>query len=101
MMHKYDGLATDELLAKGYELQLDGRLKLRTSWKGQCDYCKRWFGSVIPWHKACPSCFGNRQRLAVCEVVLKQKSYNAVSRAKKKTRRRKHKPYAARNRELG
>ena len=42
-MEKHNGLKIDELEAKGYSLQPDGRLRLWNSWKSQCAGCGLWF----------------------------------------------------------
>jgi len=45
-MRKLDGLTADELLAKGFAIQPDGRMSKLKSWKSQCKICLKWFGRL-------------------------------------------------------
>lgn len=55
-MKKYDGLSTEELTAKGFTVQTDGRLRLHRNWKSQCKNCRKWFGRVSG--DECWLCYG-------------------------------------------
>ncbi len=71
-MPKHDDLTTDELTAKGYTLQPDGRLRLRNLWKFQCARCKKWFGSVS--NSYCRDCYDHLRNQHVWAIIREQKA---------------------------
>ena len=86
-MRKHDGLRADQLIAEGYELQPDGRLRLRNSWKAQCKRCGLWFYRLKG--NECWNCYDNAGRIAVRTVIKQDKSHEAEKKQKKKSRRKK------------
>ena len=71
-MRKHDGLTTDELTAKGYTLQPDGRLRLRNSWKFECSRCQKWFGRVLNTY--CGNCYNHLRNQHVWGIIREQKA---------------------------
>lgn len=71
-MHKNDALTSDQLTAKGYTLQPDCRLRLRTSWKSQCKRCEKWFSRVAGNY--CWTCYDHLRNEHVWAIIKEQKA---------------------------
>jgi hypothetical protein len=54
-VNTHHGATTDELIARGYTVQPDGRMRRFKSWKAQCADCQLWFHRLKGQH--CWRCF--------------------------------------------
>jgi hypothetical protein len=84
-MHKHDGLSTDELAAKGFTPEPDGRMRLRTSWKAQCKRCLKWFGRT-KGDRRCWLCFDYERNQHVWSVIRAEKQRAAQKQSDRRNR---------------
>jgi hypothetical protein len=73
-MQEHNGLTAERLESLGYRKQPDGRLKLRKSWKAECETCKLWFHRLKG--RQCKHCDDKELIAYKRQLILRDKRRN-------------------------